>query len=412
MEVAMASDFAIVLGGGGARAAYQAGVLRRLGQVLPDLKPAILVGASAGAINAAYLAAHPGSFREATEGLARLWSTLRAEQVFRVTGRWLFRNVARWTVRLMSGGWRHSPQARALLDSAPLRSLLDWSLGADGGELVGIARNLETGRLRAAALTTIDYTTGETVAWVQGCGIQNWERPLRRSVKTRLTVDHVLASAALPWLFPAVALGGRWHGDGGVRLHAPLAPAIHLGANRILALSTRWRPPGPLDSSVSVPYPPPAQVAGILLNAIFVDLIDEDAMNARRMNRLLAGRPPAERHGLRPIDVLVVRPSQDLAGLAPACEPCLPPALRFMMRGLGTGGTAAPDFLSLLMFEPEYLRRVVEIGERDAQAHLEAIGALATARGQSGIQEHALYHGGIASRHEYTPPTAGVPWGR
>jgi ribose transport system permease protein len=154
------------------------------------------------------------------------------------------------------------------------------SLGARDGGIPGIALNLENGQLRATALTTIDYATGDTVTWVQGSQIEDWERPLRRSVQTRVTVDHVMASAALPVLFPAVALGGSWHGDGGVRLHAPLSPAVHLGAHRILAISTRWRGsmPSPLRPPSSA-YPSLAQVGGVLLNSVFLDLIDQDALN-------------------------------------------------------------------------------------------------------------------------------------
>jgi NTE family protein len=373
----MTAGLAIALGGGGARAAYQAGVLRRLGREFPNLRPAILVGESAGAINAAYLAAHPGGLREASDGLARLWSQLTPDRIFRVEAHWLIRNAVRWGLRLLSGGWRLAPEVRGLLDTAPLRSLLEAFLGAMDGKIVGIGRNLEAGNLQGIALTTIDYATGETVTWVQGCRIEDWERPHRRSVKTRLTVDHVMASAALPLVFPAVELGGSWHGDGGVRLHAPLSPAVHLGASKILAISTRWRgaTSGSLEPA-SKAYPPLAQLGGVLLNAVFLDLMDQDVLNLQRVNGLLRRIPPRERTGLRPIDLVVVRPSQDLGRLAQACESCLPRGLRFMTRGLGTREASRPDLLSLLMFEPGYLQRLIEIGEADAQAHMPEIAAI------------------------------------
>jgi len=380
----MTAGLAIALGGGGARAAYQAGVLRRLGREFPRLRPAILIGESAGAINAAYLAAHRGDLRDASEGLARLWSRLTADRIFRVETHWLIRNAVRWGVRLVSGGWRLAPEVRGLLDTAPLRSLLEAFLGATDGEIVGIARNLEDGNLRAIALTTIDYATAETVTWVQGCRIEDWERPLRRSVKSRLTVDHVMASAALPLIFPAVMVGGSWHGDGGVRLHAPLSPAVHLGASQILAISTRWRGTmsEPLEPS-SGAYPPLAQVGGVLLNSVFLDLMDQDALNLQRVNALLRRIPAPDRQGLRPIDLVVVRPSQDLGRLARACESCLPRGLRFMTRGLGTREASRPDLLSLLMFEPGYLQRLIEIGEADAQAHMPEIAAILEAHEDS-----------------------------
>lgn len=392
----MTAGLAIALGGGGARAAYQAGVLRRLGREFPSLRPAILIGESAGAINAAYLAAYRGNLRDASEGLAQLWSQLTTDRIFRVEAHWLIRNALRWGARLVSGGWRLAPEVRGLLDTAPLRSLLETSLGGKDGEIATIARNLEDGHLRGIALTTIDYATGETVTWVQGCRLEAWERPLRRSVKTRLTVDHVMASAALPLVFPAVALGGSWHGDGGVRLHAPLSPAVHLGANKILAISTRWSGAAsePLEPA-PLAYPPLAQVGGVLLNSVFLDLMDQDALNLQRLNGLLRRIPPGKRLGLRPIDLVVIRPSQDLGRLARACESCLPHGLRFMTRGLGTREASSPDLLSLLMFEPRYLRRLIEIGEADAQAHIDEIAAFLEARDDAGARD--LDSGNVAT---------------
>lgn len=372
-------DVAIILSGGGARAAYQVGVLRGLIRHLPWARPLILTGESAGAINAAYLAAHPGTLPEAVEDLARLWSQLTADEIFRVGTLSLARSALRWGTRLMSGGAAIAPEARGLLDTAPLRALLERSCAPADGEMVGIAKNLDRGLLKAIALTTINYTTGQTVTWVQGGRIRDWERPLRRSVVTRLTIDHVLASTALPFLFPAVRLGDDWYGDGGVRLHAPLSPAIHLGAGRILAISTRYRPTHEeADQPAVQGYPPPAQVAGILLDAIFLDLIDYDALVLERLNRLLGKLPRQEWGELRPVDLLVVRPSQDLARLAAGCEAFLPRGLRFFVRGLGAHETSRPALLSLLMFVPEYLQPLIQVGESDIKARLDEIKAFLT----------------------------------
>ena len=372
-------DVAIILSGGGARAAYQVGVLRGLSRHFPRARPLILAGESAGAINAAYLAAHSGTLPEAVEDLARLWSQLTADEIFRVGALSLARNVLRWGTRLMSGGVAIAPEARGLLDTAPLRALLERSFAPADGELVGIAKNLDRGLLKAIALTTINYSTGQTVTWVQGGRIRDWERPLRRSVGTRLTIDHVLASAALPFLFPAVRLGDDWYGDGGVRLHAPLSPAIHLGAERILAISTRYRPTHEeADQPAVHGYPPPAQVAGILLDAIFLDLIDYDALVLERLNRLLGKLARQEWGELRPVDLLVLRPSQDLARLAAGCEACLPRGLRFFVRGLGAHETSRPALLSLVMFMPEYLQPLMRIGESDVEARLDEVAAFLT----------------------------------
>ena len=372
----MRGELAITLGGGGARAAYQVGVLRGLARHFPSLQPMILTGESAGAINVAFLAAHRGSFPEAVEGLVRLWSRLTADQIFRVDAFWLARNIVRWGIRLVSGGAAIAPQVRGLLDTAPLRALLERSLARPGGEIVGIAEKVQTGLLKAIALTTINYSTGQTVTWVEGGQIPDWARPLRRSITTRLTVDHVLASSALPLIFPAVRLADGWYGDGGIRLHAPFSPAIHLGARRILAVSTRYRQTREeADQPAIRGYPAPAHMAGILLDAIFLDLIDDDALVLERLNGLLAKLPQEHRGDLRPVELLVLRPSQDLDELAAGCESCLPRGFRFLTRGLGTRETSRPAFLSLLMFMPEYLEPLIRIGESDVETRLKEIAA-------------------------------------
>jgi len=380
---------AISLGGGGARAAYQVGVLRGIARRWPGLRFDILTGESAGAINAAFLGAHPGPLAEAIDDLARLWAGLTPDKVFRADAPALLRNGLSWLLRLVSGGSRLAPEVRALLDTAPLRELLAHSLGTS--EIPGIAWNLECGRLSAVALTTIDYATGRTVSWVQSRSAVAWERPLRAAVPAILGLDHVMASAALPLLFPAVRLGGSWHGDGGVRLHAPLSPAIHLGADRILAISTRYQGP---DTVATVPetlgYPPPAQVAGLLLRAVFLDLLDQDALALERVNRLLRSAPRESWDGLRPVRLFLLRPSQDLARLAASCEACMPRGLRFLTRGVGTHETASPDVLSLLMFEPLYLRRLIALGEADVERRLGEMEAFLQAERRPGSTHLAL----------------------
>ncbi len=368
---------AIVLTGGGARAAYQVGLLRCLAQHMPEARLPIITGVSAGAINAAFLAARRNPLPEAIEELTALWTGLTADKVFRVGSIALARNVLRWGLRLISGGAPTGPRVQGLLDTHPLRQLLRRSLESGTGEIEGIADNLESGRLTAIALLTHAYATGQTVSWVQGCDLTGWERPNRLGVNCRMTVDHVMASAALPLVFPAVALEGAWYGDGGVRMTAPLAPAIHLGADRILAISTRYdRSEREAAEPSSIGYPPPAQVLGTLLNAVFLDAIDHDALRLERINQLLARLPREHWGGLGQIRLLTLRPSQDLGRLSAQYEVQLPRAFRFLTRGLGTRETESPDFLSLLMFQPDYLRRLIEIGQADAESRLEEIAGL------------------------------------
>ena len=366
-----------MLGGGGARAAYQVGFLRVLARELPEVVPGILVGVSAGGINASYLAARQEPFAERIENLSTLWGSLRIDDVFRVDVRDLASRTVRWGGRLMSGGKSPLPPARSLVDTAPLRELLERELEAESGVITGVQKSLQAGWLRAFALTGSSYTTGQSITWVQTrdeCRIDTWERPQRRSVACTFHVDHVMASAALPFFFPAVEIGGAWYGDGGIRLTAPLSPAVHLGASRIIAISTRYaRSRAEADAPSVAGYPPPAQVAGVLFNAIFLDLLDTDALHMQQINDLISMLPDGRYDALRHIDLLVLRPSEDLGRIANEHEAELPRAFRFLTRGLGTRETRSNDMLSLLMFQPDYVRRLLDMGEADAKARLPEI---------------------------------------
>jgi NTE family protein len=368
-------DLGLVMGGGGARAAYQVGVLRYVARTFPRLSIPYLTGVSAGAINTALLASHHGTFLQAIEEMHQLWGHLTVEDVFKVDTRTLAMNGVRWLRQLMGGGIVDpTTTARALVDTQPLREYLSEVMHAVHGELTGIQYNLDHSRLRAVAISTSSYSTGQSVTWVQGEDIQEWERPQRIAYKATLSIEHVMASAALPLFFPAIKLGNGWYGDGGVRLVAPLSPALHLGARRILAISTRYdRSMVEADEPIVHGYPPPAQVMGVLMNSIFLDLLDNDAIRVERLNRLLAGLPEESREGLRPVKLLTVRPSTDLGQLASHYEAQLPKAFRFLTRGLGTRQTRSPDFLSLVLFQPDYLRALMDIGEADAEARAQEI---------------------------------------
>jgi NTE family protein len=371
------SSLALMLSGGGARAAYQVGFLRLLAREFPQVVPSILTGVSAGGINAVYLAARQESFAERVENLASVWACIRIDDVFKVDLRDLASRSLRWGGRLLAGGKYLLPPARSMVDTAPLRGLLGHLFQADSAGIAGITQSLDAGWLRAIALTASSYTTGQSVTWVQNredCGISTWERPLRKSVRCGLGVEHVMATCALPFFFPAVNVGGAWYGDGGIRLTAPLSPAVHLGATRIIAVSTRSaRSREEADRPTTAAYPPPAQVAGVLYNAIFLDQLDGDALEMQRINQLVARLPVSQRDGLRHIDLLLLRPSIDLGRLANAYEPELPRAFRFLTRGLGTRETRSNDMLSLVMFQSDYVRRLIELGEADASAKIAEI---------------------------------------
>jgi NTE family protein len=233
----------------------------------------------------------------------------------------------RWGARLLSAGMFPAPEVRGLLDTTPLREYLRESMAAIEGEITGVDYNLHRGTLKAVAISTTSYTTGQNVIFVQGRDIDMWERPNRKSAQTRLRVDHIMASAALPGFFPAVRIGDHWFGDGGIRLIAPLSPRLHLGARRILAVSTRFdRSMEQADRPEVSGYPPPAQILGVLSKSVFLDLIDQDALRLERMNRLIERLPEEEREALHPVRLVVMRPTRDLAALAGEYEPPSPAA--------------------------------------------------------------------------------------
>ncbi|SRR5690554_596644 len=364
----------LVLTGGGARAAYQVGVLQYISDYIPQAGFSILIGVSAGAINAAHLANHPGRYRDATSRLLSNWREIRSEHVFEMESLLnLFRSFLSRTLR--GDGTRENMRSlHAFADTAPLRGHLEEMLDTEDGRLVGISRNLASGKLRAIAILTTNYTTGQTISWVQGDSILGWERPNRVGVHTRLTVDHIMASTSLPFLFPAVQIGDHWYGDGGIRLAAPLAPAIHLGADRIMAISTRYsRSRAEADQPVIEGYPPASQIFGLLTNAVFLDALDDDAVILERINRLVERLPRKSRMGLRPVELLLLRPSVDLGKLASEYEYSLPGTLEAISRLLGTGETRSPDWLSMLLFEHDYVNRLIDIGYEDARRQHEKI---------------------------------------
>ena len=260
----------------------------------------------------------------------------------------LLRNTFNWGRRLVSGGIGTGVEPmRGMVNTEPLRQYLNLSLACgEDGTLPGIARNLESGALKAVALSATSYTTGQSVTWVEGRDVELWQRPQRRTEDARLTVEHVMASSALPMLFPAVKVGDEWYGDGGVRLTAPLSPALHLGASRILTISTKYlRTRAEADTPLTAGYPPPAQVLGVLYNAVFLDLIDEDILRLRKVNHLLKHLRPEERDKMRIVDIFVLRPSVDLGKLAARVRtaPARPVPLPHARARHQTDGQPGPD---------------------------------------------------------------------
>lgn len=366
---------AIVLSGGGARSAYQAGVLKFIAKELPDLKINVYTGVSAGAINTIQLANHTGSFQEKVDELVKIWQDVTTEKVFEsednlhLAWRILKNKVASITDHDEDqGGFR------SLVDTAPLEHFLKHHLKTKDGSLPGIAENLLKGEIESVAITTTNYSTSQNITWVQGGYDYSWTRPHRRSVHSNLSIDHIMASAALPFLFPAVRIGNDWHGDGGVRLAAPLSPALRLGADKILTISNRYnRTQLEGDTPDIRGYPPAAQIMGVLMSSIFLDMLERDATTLRKINKMIDSMPPSVNSNYRHVDMFIIRPSQDLSAFCANCQPRISGSFGSLVKRLGTGKTKTPEWLSMVMFEPEYVEQLIEIGEKDAAAHAEEL---------------------------------------
>jgi NTE family protein len=353
-----------MLSGGGARAAYQVGVLTAIAEEAPDLAIPILTGVSAGAVNTVYLASHRGPFAHAVSDLRAEWGRLSARRVYAVRPVNLGRAVLRWVGNMLAFRRIPQPSLRGLMDASPLRGFLAACI-----DIAGIRRNVDAGRLRAVALSATSYSTGQTVTFVQGSpDLPLWARSMRVAVRVPIAIDHLMASAAIPLVFPAVRVGDAFYGDGSVRQTAPLAPAIHLGADRIIAISMRTGSPAATARPLG-DYPVAAQVFGLLLHSVFMDTLDADAERLERLNQLLRRIPPnAEPHDLRPIDLLLLRPSRDIGSLAGTGSIHLPPVVRFLISSIGGGQTRSADLLSYLMFDPDFTGLLMELGYEDTRA--------------------------------------------
>jgi NTE family protein len=375
MSSSINSGLGLAMTGGGARAAYQVGVLRYICKNHSDFHPPIITGVSAGAVNAAHLAAYQGTFSESVEQLAELWQELTTDKVFHTDSGFFFSNFFRWGLSFILGGSHMGPRKRSLLDSDPLRQFLEKKLASKATDRIhGIQENIDKGHLQVLGISSTNYGTGKAITWVQGHVEEHWQRPRRRSESAEITVEHVMASTALPLVFPAIKLDDGWHGDGGIRSIAPLSPTMHLGAKKILAISTRYRGGEIIpDETMIGEFAPVAQIIGILLDSIFLDLLDYDAANMSRINMLYDEVNEKTREELNKVGLLILRPSEDLGKLASQYEVKLPQPFRYFTRGFGTRDTKSPDSLSLLMFQPDYLNRLIELGEKDAEENAEQI---------------------------------------
>ncbi len=367
----------LVLTGGGARAAYQVGAVRALSEIAPpgQIPFDIIAGISAGAINGIGLATLAEDFQEGAKQLTATWEGLTPDRIFRTGALRLASIGSRWIRDLSAGGLIGKSGINYLLDSGPLRRLISTEI-----PIGRMRRHLRSGRLRGVAVSATNYHTGSGVTFFEGAAeIEPWTRSTRVGIRQRITVEHVMASAAIPIFFAPVALDGSFYGDGCVRMTYPMSPAIHMGADRIVAVSVRHLtdPSETAEREVrqKTDHLPLSEIAGVLLNAVFLDSVDSDLERLNRMNRTLSLLPREKLKDLevRPIPALALRPSQDLGKLAADEYVRFPGMLRYLLKGIGAAGHAGEDLLSYLAFEPTYIQRVMELGFDDTMARRDEI---------------------------------------
>lgn len=372
----------LVLPGGGARAAYQVGVLRAVARMVPRDAPTpfqVITGTSAGSINATALAINADHFRRGVLRISRVWKDFEVGQVFRADAPGVLKTGAHWLAALAVGGLgRWNPNA--LLDRSPLEPLLRDSLACER-----IQDAIDAGCLHALGVTASSYRTGHSVTFYQAReSLRPWGREGRIGVPDRITIGHLLASSAIPFIFSATRIRGEYFGDGSLRQIAPLSPALHLGADRVLVVGVRRRIPASAPAGPDT-YPSLAHIAGHVLDSVFLDNLDTDLERLRRINRTISLIPGKRllRGGieLRPVEVLTVTPSRDLDLIAGRHAHRLPRAVRYLLRGVGVSGGRGTALLSYLLFDKAYCRELMTLGYRDAMRKREQILHLLAAPG-------------------------------
>lgn len=367
----------LVLSGGGARAAYQAGALAAIGDICSELRIKnpfqIYTGVSAGAVNASVITSHDGDFGRACKHLVDLWSNIESEEVFVSNPVSLTGTGIHWLLDLSMGGMKKSTPGKSLLDTSPLRKLIEKNV-----DFKRIQEKIDSGEMQALAITALDYLNANSTTFVQGAkNLPTWSRVRRKSVGAKISVDHLMASSAIPLLFPPIEINPYgYFGDGSVRNLSPCAPAIYLGCDRILAIGVRSKS-DPCTSPKTHPLeeaPTVARIISVLLHAVMMDGIELDIERIERINKDMKNILETERKKLsvRSIDALWIAPSRDLSEIAANKSDDLPRMIRYLLRGLGSLEEAS-EITSFLLFEKTYCQHLQEIGFEDAMRQKDQI---------------------------------------
>jgi len=378
----MDNALGLVMTGGGARGAYQAGVLKRIGEIKSVQEYGnpfpIIGGSSAGAVNGCGLAVGCDEFSLVTRVLARLWAELRPSDIFRCDAFSQARNSITWILDLSFGAVVGGGNARSLLDATPLRHFLSAHLDCDR-----IQQNIKRGHLYALAISATNYNSGKSYLFIQGVkGHPMWNRSRRVTLSTKITTDHVCASAAIPLVFQPVRLktarGTAFFGDGCLRLQQPLSPVIRLGAERVFGIGARGQSLEHQEETTSDTEPSLAQVMGVIFNVMFLDHLATDIEHLDRLNKLLregqisqAGIEGCEK--MRPLATFLITPSVDLSELAKQHQKDMPYLIQYFVNGLGRDAASCSDLMSYLLFTPKYTRALIDIGYNDADRRIDEI---------------------------------------
>jgi len=365
----------LIMTGGGARAAYQVGVLRALAELLPaDVHTPfpIICGTSAGAINAAVLAMNAGDFRRGVRRLMAVWKNFRVHHVYRADPWGAISNSARWIYTVLTGG-AFDNRPVSLLDNAPLAVLLGRQL-----DFPAIQSAIDGGHLAAFSVTCSGYTSGQSVTFFQGVSsLQPWQRARRIGVPMPITLEHLLASSALPFIFPPVHINREYFGDGSMRQIAPVSPALHLGADRLLVVGVgRQQQPERVRSET---HPSLAQIAGHALNSIFLDSLEVDLERLQRINRTIEMISPEalerSNYPLHQVEFRVITPSEELERIAVTHAGELPLTIRTLLHMVGAMRRSGANLLSYLLFERSYCRALIRLGYQDTIARKDELTA-------------------------------------